>query len=92
MSNKIAIANPIGSRYTSRKRADDFVRRGEAEFLADGSLRFLTLNQSKRIFDQHGREASERQIQGDRKIFVWSGERKGDRFSEADCRPGIFRS
>ena len=57
-TGKVKILNPLpgGGEFTSRKSADSFVRRGMAEYMADGSMRFLAGNQSKRSSEQQRRE------------------------------------
>lgn len=92
MSETVSIINPLagGARYTSRKRAEHFVRRGAAAYTPAGALRFI--DQGKRLEEEHAREASEREIQAGKKVFVWSGARKGSHFSERESTPGVSRS
>ena len=87
--SEVVIQNPLpgGGNRTSRKRANSFVRRGVSVYAPTGELLFL--DQGKRIAEQHGREAG---VQGGRKLYAWSGARKGNRFSERDSTPGISRS
>jgi hypothetical protein len=89
VSRKIKIVNPLpgGAIEMSRKRAEHFIRRGAAEYLPDGSLRFFEQTQGRRIIEQHGRGAD----RGEKKLYVWSGSRKGV-ISLFDSRPGISRS
>jgi hypothetical protein len=89
MSKSVLIANPIGSRFTSKTSADRFVRRGEAKYLPDASLLFIEQNQGQRVLDQHARQAD----RGPRSIFSWTGAKNCDgRCTEAQSRPGVFRS
>ncbi|MGD1094610.1 MAG: hypothetical protein ABSB35_21775 [Bryobacteraceae bacterium] len=89
--NVVVIVNPIGNRYTSQKRAADFVRRGLAEFTPAGELRLLDHVQHQRVTEQRERDANDREFRGGRKIFVWSGARKGNRFTERESTPGVSR-
>ena len=51
----VKIANPLGSAFTTKKKADGFVKRNMAEYLADGTLRFLEQNQRQRIREEFHR-------------------------------------
>ena len=71
-SRSVPILNPLdgGNRYTSRRRADDFVRRGVAELTPTG-LRFLDDVQSLRVAQREQRESGDVSILQDRGGVVW---------------------
>lgn len=88
MSETVKIVNPLpgGGCYTSRPRADSFVRRGSTIYTPAGELYFVM--RGNRIVELHERKAD----RGEKNLFPWTGAKRGNRFSERESTPGIFRS
>ena len=79
VSNVVRIANPLpgGRPYTSRRSAEQFIRRGLAVRCLDGAIHFL--DQQQRV---------QMTAPGIREIFDW----RGDRAAGPLRRPGEVRS
>jgi hypothetical protein len=81
---RVEIVNPVfhGQRFCRKERADGFVRRGMARYLADGRLEFTLQNQIQREVEAEYRRNRPRG-------FHWNGSSRDPR---ATYKPGQVRS
>jgi hypothetical protein len=83
----VVIENPVGSRYTSLKRARDLVKRGYADFTDAGTLVLSHVQQA--MLSAAARAAEERAILAGRAVIFWNG---SDKHPLAMHEPGQVRS